>query len=377
LSPPSYELLPFDGLDLRRLHALVHLRDLVFVVGQRITSVCEVDGEDPAAAHLLCWGELPEDAPAPGADPAASRAALARPGGAGGHLLGCARLFLHERPVRVGRIAVHPALQRRGLGSALMAEVHRRIGGRRAIMHAQLHLEGFYGALGWRRVGEPFDEAQIPHLTMVREPGPAALAGEAPMQQLVDGVYTWAWMSPEKGYDFNGWYVDLGEGAVVVDPPPCASEVLDQMAALGAPARVILTNKDHTRRSREVARRFGIPIAIHEADAPLVDFTPDVTFRDGEAVGGGLRAVHVPDAKSPGECALFHAGRRLLIVGDAVIGRPPGGLSMLPDSKFADPQAARRGLARLAALDFDALLVGDGTSLPTGGRSALRALVGR
>jgi hypothetical protein len=49
---------------------------------------------------------------------------------------------------------------------------------------------------------------------------------------------------------------------------------------------------------------------------------------------------------------------------------------MLPDEKFADPAKARAGLRVLLdpRYDYDAVLVGDGVSLPTGGRAALERL---
>ena len=163
------QTLAFDALDPRTLYALMHLRELVFVVGQGICSMAEIDGADPRAHHVLLWAELP---PAPelrgeAAGPA-SLEALRRPGHAGESLVGTARVFLDEEPARVGRVAIHPALQRRGLGRELMGAVHALLGDRAGTMHAQQHLEPWYGSLGWRRVGEPFDEAGIPHLTMVR-----------------------------------------------------------------------------------------------------------------------------------------------------------------------------------------------------------------
>jgi hypothetical protein len=61
----------------------------------------------------------------------------------------------------------------------------------------------------------------------------------------------------------------------------------------------------------------------------------------------------------------------VLILGDALIGKPPGALSLLPPEKFADPERARTGAARLAELDVDVVLVGDGVSILARGRSAL------
>ena len=41
-------------------------------------------------------------------------------------------------------------------------------GCRRTVLHAQAHSETFYRALGFAAEGEPFEEAGIPHVRMVR-----------------------------------------------------------------------------------------------------------------------------------------------------------------------------------------------------------------
>jgi glyoxylase-like metal-dependent hydrolase (beta-lactamase superfamily II) len=79
--------------------------------------------------------------------------------------------------------------------------------------------------------------------------------------------------------------------------------------------------------------------------------------------------------RSPGEIALHDPVRRLLIVGDTLIGHPPGRLSLLPDRVIDDPPRLRSSVRQLLALDFDALIVGDGVSIPSGAREALQELV--
>jgi glyoxylase-like metal-dependent hydrolase (beta-lactamase superfamily II) len=84
--------------------------------------------------------------------------------------------------------------------------------------------------------------------------------------------------------------------------------------------------------------------------------------------------VGVP-GKSAGEVALHDAARRLLIVGDAVIGNPPGRLSLLPERVMDDPRGLRASVRTLLELDFDAVLVGDGVPIGEGGRERFQELV--
>jgi glyoxylase-like metal-dependent hydrolase (beta-lactamase superfamily II) len=93
-------------------------------------------------------------------------------------------------------------------------------------------------------------------------------------------------------------------------------------------------------------------------------------------IAGAIAVVPVP-GKSPGEIA-FHLPRSgALIVGDLVIGVPPGELSTYPDEVIDDKAELRRSAARLLDYDLDALLLCDGQPLPSGGKDKLREFVER
>jgi glyoxylase-like metal-dependent hydrolase (beta-lactamase superfamily II) len=86
--------------------------------------------------------------------------------------------------------------------------------------------------------------------------------------------------------------------------------------------------------------------------------------------------IQLKDQKSPGESALFiQQGRGVLIVGDALIGKPAGFVSMLPADKYADIGKATEGLRRLLKYNFESLLVGDGVSILAGGKEAVERLL--
>jgi len=138
----EFEFKSFEQLSKAELYEVLWLRDRVFVVGQKITALSEVDGEDPNWHHLLAYQQ--------------------------DHLIGYARLKWYEDPVKIGRIAIDVPLQNQGLGRALMHEIHRILGSRRGFMHAQAYLQSWYEQLGWRVCGPAFDEADIQHLPMER-----------------------------------------------------------------------------------------------------------------------------------------------------------------------------------------------------------------
>jgi glyoxylase-like metal-dependent hydrolase (beta-lactamase superfamily II) len=197
------------------------------------------------------------------------------------------------------------------------------------------------------------------------------------VKEIVRGVFTWSHFSAEKQLDFNGWCLPSKDGTIVVDPPQASEETLKEIEKLGHVNSIVLTNKDHVRRSDEYAARFRAPILIHQADAPMVSIRIGGVFKSGDALPGGLEAWRVADAKSPGECALLVRDANALILGDALIGKPKGELNLLPASKLADPAKAIEGIRALLKLPFDAVLVGDGTPIPKGGRKAIEEFLKR
>jgi glyoxylase-like metal-dependent hydrolase (beta-lactamase superfamily II) len=67
--------------------------------------------------------------------------------------------------------------------------------------------------------------------------------------------------------------------------------------------------------------------------------------------------------------------KRLLIVGDAVIGNPPGRCGLLKEAVMDDPVHLRESVRRLLDLDFDTLLTGDGRPIVQGAKARLQELV--
>jgi len=197
------------------------------------------------------------------------------------------------------------------------------------------------------------------------------------MRQIVPGIWTWSVFSKEKGLDFNGHLVAGDHGCVLIDPPAMSGEGRATADRLGFPEAVIITNRDHLRDSKSAVERWRCPIMIHEQDGAGISIgsRPGKSFVDGDRLPGGLRVVTLTDQKSPGESALWCEASSAMIIGDAIIGAPAGSIRMLPAAKFADPEKARAALRRLLDFPFDALLLGDGASLPEGGRRALESFL--
>jgi glyoxylase-like metal-dependent hydrolase (beta-lactamase superfamily II) len=192
------------------------------------------------------------------------------------------------------------------------------------------------------------------------------------VKQLLPGIWQWSWFSEEKQLDFNGLFLTVGEHKIVIDPPPMTAEASTLIRRQGALDYIIVTNRDHMREAVTYQAEFRCQLQVPEADAPQMDVKPSKTYRDGELLPGGIWAIQLKDQKSPGESALYiQQGKGVLIVGDALIGKPAGALSLLPSERYADVAKAKEGLRRLLKYNFDSILVGDGASIIFGAKQAV------
>jgi glyoxylase-like metal-dependent hydrolase (beta-lactamase superfamily II) len=195
------------------------------------------------------------------------------------------------------------------------------------------------------------------------------------MRELVSGVFTWSRLSEPHGYDFNGHLILHPGGNVCVDPVLPEPDELDAIRRHGV-GDIVLTNRNHVRAANAVREATGARCSIHAEDAAYAreqGAVIDAILHAGARLGP-LVAVAVP-GKSPGEIALHWRERALLIVGDALIGNPPGHCTLLREKVMDDPPRLRASVETLLALEFDTLLVGDGVPILTGAHERVAELV--
>lgn len=187
------------------------------------------------------------------------------------------------------------------------------------------------------------------------------------MQPLaIPGLFVWSVWQPERNVYFNSHFIVGDGGNVVVDPLAAPDADLAHMESLGGVALVVVTNRDHERKTRDFAARFSARVAASGGDAPLLSGPVDVVLKAGDEPFDGASVIAFEGLKSPGEIALALEKRRAAIVGDALWGDPAGSVRMLPDDKLIDPKRAVLSLRQLWALRLETLLVGDGQSIASG-----------
>lgn len=158
---------PFADLTGLEVYDMLEARNAVFIVEQQCV-YNDVDGLDKAAWHLFAYA----------ADVAAEGEAREHAGGsetraAPASLAGYLRVLLPDKSdtdVRIGRVLTTSTFRRIGLGGALLEQALKHIVAQwpdAAIkLHAQAHLQMFYGAFGFEPISEIHDEDGIPHIWM-------------------------------------------------------------------------------------------------------------------------------------------------------------------------------------------------------------------
>lgn len=199
------------------------------------------------------------------------------------------------------------------------------------------------------------------------------------MEEILEGL--WDWATFHEGIDSEVHSHYHAPSGTLIDPR-VPSEGLGWFD-VRPPERIVLTNRHHYRHSDRFVEAFGCPVLCHEAGLHEFEGTgADVRgFAFGDELGPGVRTLEV-GALTPEETALHLAtGPGVLVFADVVIGGGNGRLAFVPDPLIGDdPPAIRErmsaALRRLVEQEsFDALLLGHGPPLPTGGREALRTFL--
>ncbi len=173
----------------------------------------------------------------------------------------------------------------------------------------------------------------------------------------------WSVWQPDRNMFFNSFFVQHTEGNVVVDPLAPSDDDIEWMRSRGGIRWIVVTNRDHERRARELAAAFEATITTGEREAALLSGPVGRTLKHQETLVNGIDVIALEGGKTPGEIALNLRGRKAAIVGDALWGDPAGSLRLPPDEKLSDARLAVLSLRQIWALRLDTLLVGDGACL--------------
>ena len=137
----------FNELSVTELYAILKLRNEVFVVEQNCPYQ-DADNKDLVCHHLMLFND--------------------------NELMAYARLVpagLSFPELSIGRVVTSPKTRGTGAGRILMNlaidHCHRIFGKGNIQIGAQFYIKNFYASLGFKEVGQPYDEDGIPHIDMI------------------------------------------------------------------------------------------------------------------------------------------------------------------------------------------------------------------
>jgi glyoxylase-like metal-dependent hydrolase (beta-lactamase superfamily II) len=190
----------------------------------------------------------------------------------------------------------------------------------------------------------------------------------------VDRVVTSGTFSLDGGtwdVDNNVWIVGDEREVLVVD----AAHDADAIAAAVGDRRVVAVvcthaHDDHVNRAPELADRFGAPVLLDPAEAPLWQLTwpdraPDGELRDGDVLTAGgieLRALRTP-GHSPGSTCLYAPELGTVLTGDTLFAGGPGATGRSYSSFDAIISSIRTTLLTLPGATTVRTGHGDSTSI--------------
>jgi uncharacterized cupin superfamily protein len=184
------------------------------------------------------------------------------------------------------------------------------------------------------------------------------------MQPLaIDGAAMWSVWQPDRKMFFNSFFLQRPEGNMVVDPLVASDDDLAFIRDHGGVSTIVVTNRDHERKARDLARTFDSKILAGANEASLLSGPVDRTLKTGDQLAEGIGVIELAGGKTPGEIALSLPKHKAAIVGDALWGDPAGSLRLPPDDKLIDPMRAVLSLRQIWALRLDVLLIGDGACI--------------
>ena len=189
-------------------------------------------------------------------------------------------------------------------------------------------------------------------------------------------LFAWSVFDEARNIDFNSFAWIRSQGNVLIDPLPLTTHDAEHLRTLGGAAWIVITNSDHLRAAKEIAKKLGAKIAAPAAEKAVIPFACDRWLEDGDELVPGLLTFVLEGSKTPGELALLLEGTTL-ITGDLVRAHVGGSLMLLPADKLKDAKLARASIARIVKRGgIEAVLVGDGWNVFRDGQKLLEELVG-
>jgi glyoxylase-like metal-dependent hydrolase (beta-lactamase superfamily II) len=186
------------------------------------------------------------------------------------------------------------------------------------------------------------------------------------VEEVLAGV--WRWHIWDNRIDFESDAHAISDRTtVLIDPLPLRDEALKRLEPIVA---ICLTAACHQRSAWRYRRAYGVQVYAPEK-CRAMDEEPDVRYRSGEMLPGGLKAIHTPGPEQAHYAFWREQSPAVLFCPDLIMRDADGDLAFIPAEYHDDPQATRDSVRRLLDLPFDVLCMDHGAPITANPHAAL------
>ncbi len=190
------------------------------------------------------------------------------------------------------------------------------------------------------------------------------------IEEILPGVWHWS-ISDDRigGYQSDAYAVDEDNGVVMIDPLPLAPGAL---AELGNVSAICLTAACHQRAAWRYRKALGVKVYA-PAGCRAMEETPDISYRAGDKLPGGLEPLHTPGPESAHHGFLRHGEPIIFFCADLLAHGKGSELRVIAGRMHDDPETSVKSVHGFFDLDFDVLCLAHGEPIFENPKTAIAA----
>jgi glyoxylase-like metal-dependent hydrolase (beta-lactamase superfamily II) len=193
------------------------------------------------------------------------------------------------------------------------------------------------------------------------------------VEEIVPGVWRWFVQDDRIDYESDAHAVVDNGRVILIDPLPVEEAAL---RSLGTVEAICLTAKCHQRSAWRYRKQFGVKVHAPEGVRPMEE-EPDVLYREGDRLPGGLQAIRTPGPEYVHFAFLLAREPGVLFCPDLLMHGAGKELEFVPAQFHDDSAETRRSIERLLNLRFSILCFNHGVPITNDPHAALREVLRR
>ena len=192
-------------------------------------------------------------------------------------------------------------------------------------------------------------------------------------EEVVPGVWRWTVHDDRIDSESDAHAVVDGGRVVLIDPLRLEEAALRRLGTVEA---ICLTAKCHQRSAWRYRREFGVKVYAPQGVRPMEE-EPDVFYRVGDRLPGGLRAIHTPGPEEVHYAFWLAREPGVLFCPDLLMHSAGKELEFVPGEFHDDPAETHRSVRHLLNWRFSVLCFNHGAPITNNPHAALQDVLTR